>query len=121
MGRITLLIAVVLGLAACGGSDGPAVTQVSVTVRQGGAVLPNAPVVMSAGIDDTRRPPVPTGQIGATQNTNASGQTVFTVPGSTTTGMVCFSSSLPLAGGSSFADECASLNALSPTVVLGHL
>ncbi len=116
MGRITLLLAVVLSLAACGGSDSPAVTQVTVTVRQGGAVLPDAPVVMSAGVDGT----VPTGQIGATQTTNASGQTVFTVPGSTTTGMLCFSSTLSITGGSSFADDCATLNALSPTVVLEH-
>lgn len=120
MGRIISLLAVAIGLAACGGSDGPAVTQVTVTVRQGGAVRPDAPVIMSAGIDETRTPPVPTGQIGATQFTNASGQTVFTVPGSTTTGTLCFSSSLPLTGGSSFADDCATLNALSPTVTLQH-
>ena len=121
MGRITLLLAVVLGLAACGGSDSPAVTQITVTVRQGGAVLPNAPVVMSAGIDDTQTPPVPTGQVGPTQSTNASGQTVFTVPGSTTTGVLCFSSTLSITGGSSFADDCATLNAHSPTVVLEHV
>ncbi len=120
MSRFTLLLAVALGLAACGGSDSPSVTQVTVTVRQGGAVLPNAPVVMSAGIDDTLIPPVPTGIPNLEQFTNASGQTVFTVPASTTTGSLCFSSALSISGGSSFTDACATLNALSATVLLEH-
>lgn len=118
MSRFTLLLAVALGLAACGGSDSPSVTQVTVTVHQGGLPLQTA-VVMSAGIDDTRVPPVPTGIL-ATQNTNSSGQTVFTVPASTSTGVLCFSSTLSVAGGSSFVDDCATLNALSPTVLLEH-
>ena len=115
MKRFALLLAVALGLAACGGSDAPSVTQVTVTVKQGGVVRPNAPVVMSSGIDDTGFMPVPTGIL-ATQSTNASGQTVFTVPASTSTGSLCFSWSTD--SGLGFAMNCATLNALSPTVLL---
>lgn len=120
MDRIALLLAVALGLAACGGSDSPSVTQVTVTVRQGGAVLQNAPVVMSAAIDDLQSPPVPIGIPSLEQFTSSSGQTLFTVPSSTSTGSLCFSSSRSSAGGYSFVDACATLNALSPSILLEH-
>ena len=115
MRRFALLLAVALGLAACGGSDSPSVSQVTVTVREAGAVRPNASVVMSSGIDETGFMPVPTGVL-ATQSTNASGQTVFTVPASTSTGSLCFSWSTN--SGTAFVLDCATLNALSPTVLL---
>jgi hypothetical protein len=83
-------------------------------------VLQDAPVVMSAAIDETRTPPLPIGVPDVTQSTNSSGQTVFTVPSSTSTGFLCFSSSHSSGTGSSFVDDSATLNALSPTVLLEH-
>ena len=83
-------------------------------------VLQDAPVVMSAAIDETRTPPLPIGVPNVTQSTNSSGQTVFTVPSSTSTGSLCFSSSRSFGAGFSFVDDCATLNALSPSILLEH-
>ncbi len=119
MKRSSLLLAVALGLAGCGGSDGPAVSHVTVTVTLNGAVLQDSPVVASTGIDQAQSPPVVTGAL-STQNTNASGQTVFTVPSSTSTGTFCVSSTVAYLGGVGFAGECHSLNTQPATIALAH-
>jgi hypothetical protein len=119
MKRSSLLLAVALGLAACGGSDSPAVSSVTVTVTLNGTALPDSPVVASTGVDITPLTPVPTGVI-ATQNTNASGQTVFTVPSSTPTGSICFSSTVSYLGGVGFDSECHSLSTQPATIALTH-
>ncbi len=106
--------------AGCGSDSTPPVTQVTVTVRQAGAVLPGATVRESAAMDRTGFPPAPIGII-ATQTTNASGQAVFAVPGSTTSGELCFSVTVSAGGAVSEADSCATLNALSPSIVLDLL
>jgi hypothetical protein len=124
MRRIAMMVAAALGLAACGGSDGndPAVSQVTVTVRYYGTTSPGRDVVMSSGIQTHPDPlvhPTPTGVL-ATQPTGDDGTTTFTVPGSTTTGSLCFSSLIMVQGGYEWAASCASLNALTPTVLLDH-
>ena len=113
MKRLTMLLAVTLGLAGCGGSDSPSVSQVIVTVLSHGLAVANTPVVASADIEPASI--TPTGVI-ATQNTSASGQTTFTVPSSTTSGKLCFSSS----NGSSFDAACYTLNSLPATLALEH-
>ena len=113
MKRQIILLAVALALAGCGNSDSPSVSQVIVTVLSHGSVVANTPVVSSADIDPTSI--TPTGVI-ATQNTSASGQTTFTVPSSTTSGKLCFSSS----NGSSFDAACYTLNSLPATLTLEH-
>ena len=108
-----------------GGSTATAVSigtdprQVTVTVVQPGGPVAGAPVVESSGVDDGTSPPSPTGTI-ETRSTDASGKATFTVPPSTPTGRVCFSS--PPASGISFrfASSCMSLDALEPTVQLAH-
>jgi hypothetical protein len=119
MRRLSMLLGFALFLAGCGTTNSSSVSQVTVTVLRGGVVVPDSPVVASAGIDDTVTPPVPTGVI-ATQNTNASGQTVFAVPSSTTTGVLCFSSYVSLGGGFEFDAECHLLNSLPGTIQLEH-
>ncbi len=123
MKRIALTIAAALGLAACGGPDtAPSVSQVTVTVRYHGTTTPGTDVVMSSGIQGSSSPlvvPTPTGVL-ATQATGSAGTTIFTVPASTDTGNLCFSSLIMIQGGYEWAASCASLNALTPTVLLDH-
>lgn len=106
--------------AGCGSDSTPSVSQVTVTVRQAGAVLQGATVNASAAMDRSGFSPTPVGTL-ATQTTNASGQAVFAVPASTTTGELCFSVTVSVGGAVSEADNCATLNALSPSVVLDLL
>ncbi len=106
--RYGLLFAAAFALAGCG-SDGPSVSQVTVTLTQGGTIIADGAVVESAGMDGS----TPTGII-ATQNTNSSGQTTFAVPASTSTGSLCFSARR--IGSSS--SNCATLNSLSPAITL---
>jgi ABC-type glycerol-3-phosphate transport system substrate-binding protein len=113
MKRLTMLLAVALGLAGCGSSDSPSVSQVVVTVLSHGSTVANTPVVASADIDPSSINP--TGVI-ATQNTSSSGQTTFTVPSSTTSGKLCFSSLKD----SSFDAACYTLNSLPATLALEH-
>jgi hypothetical protein len=120
MRRGTMLVAVVLGVLGCGGSDPTPVTQVTVTVKQAGLVVANATVKESADVDSSTQPPTPTGVI-TTGATGATGQVTFTVPPPTSTGILCFSSYIQVAGGYSFVNDCRSMNALSPTVELLHL
>jgi hypothetical protein len=117
MRRVAMLAALSVGLVGCGG-DGSSVSQVTVTVRQAGLALGGVDVVASAGIDSAR-PPNPTGVM-ETRATDASGKTTFTVPSSTSTGELCFSSYLPLPGGYSFDRDCRTLNALAAAVTLEH-
>jgi hypothetical protein len=108
-----------------GGSTATAVSigtdprQVTVTVLQPGGPVPGATVVESSGIDEGTSPPIPTGVI-ETRSTDVAGTATFTVPSSTSTGKVCFSS--PPASGISFrfASSCMSLHALEPTVLLAR-
>jgi hypothetical protein len=114
MNRSSLLLAAVavavFTLAGCGNSNSPSVSQVTVTVTVGGTPWADSLVVASAGMADT----TPTDVI-ASQNTNSSGQTTFAVPGATTTGMMCFTSTA-----SSFISQCFSLNNLPPTLPIAH-
>jgi hypothetical protein len=93
--------------------------QVTVTVLQPGGPVPGATVVESSGVDESTSPPSPTGAI-ETRTTDVAGNATFTVPSSTPTGKVCFSS--PPASGISFrfASSCMSLTALEPTVLLAR-
>jgi hypothetical protein len=123
MKRIALLIALAMGLAGCGSeNDGPAVPAVTVTVQYLAATVPATPVVMSSGIQnssDPAVPPTPTGIL-ATQNTDTTGKITFTVPGSTSTGSLCFSSLIQRTGGFSFAQDCRTLNLLQASELLNH-
>lgn len=108
-----------------GGSTATAVSigtdpqQVTVTVMGSGGPDPGAPVVESSGVHNGTSPPTPTGVI-ETRSTDGGGKATFTVPPSTPTGQVCFSS-LPTSGISSgFTNRCMSLDALEPTVLLFH-
>jgi hypothetical protein len=120
MKRVAMLVALAVGMAGCGGDDGPSVTQVTVTVRQGGTPLADTSVVESTDIDASTEPDTPTGVL-ETRTTDSAGQVTFTVPASTPTGKLCFSSSVALSGGFSFSGDCKTLNALTPTVDLDHL
>jgi hypothetical protein len=113
-----VLAAVGMGLLGCGGSDGPPVTQVTVTVKQGGVVVNGTAVIESTAVDESTRPPTPTGVL-ATQSTNASGQTTFSVPSSTPTGILCFTSTIGV-GSTSYVGDCRTLNMLTPTIDLFH-
>lgn len=119
MKRVAMLVALSVWMAGCGG-NGPSVSQVVVTVRQGGVALTGVLVVKSADVDSTQHPPIPTGVL-ETLTTDPSGQVTFAVPASTATGDLCFSSHLALPSGYSFVEDCKSLNALTPTVALDHL
>jgi hypothetical protein len=119
MRRGTMVVLVVLGVLGCGGSDPAPITQVTVTVKQAGVAVASTEVKESADVDGSTRPPTPVGVI-TTGSTGATGQVTFTVPPSTSTGILCFSSYIPVAGGYSFANDCRSMNALSPTVELLH-
>jgi hypothetical protein len=108
-----------------GGSTGTAVSigtdprQVTVTVMQPGGPVVGVSVIESSGIDEGTSPPEPTGVI-ETLGTDIAGRATFTVPSSTSTGKVCFSSP-PTSGNSfRFASSCTSLTALEPTVLLVH-
>jgi len=93
--------------------------QVTVTVMQPGGPVVGVSVIESSSIDEGTSPPAPTGVI-ETLSTDVAGRATFTVPSSTPTGKVCFSS--PPASGISFrfASSCSSLTALEPTVLLVH-
>jgi hypothetical protein len=98
-------------------SIGTGVRQVTVTVLTPGGPVPGTPVVESSGLDIRMSPPSPVGVI-ETRITDAAGMATFTVPPSTQTGRVCFSS--PPTSGILFnlASSCLSLDALEPTVLL---
>jgi hypothetical protein len=108
-----------------GGSTATAVSigtdprQVTVTVMQPGGPVVGTSVIESSGIDEGTSPPSPTGVI-ETVTTDGAGRATFTVPSSTPTGKVCYSS--PPTSGISFrfASSCMSLTALDPTVLLVH-
>ncbi len=111
MKRVVVLV--VLGvISACGGND-PSVSQVTVTVKQGGAALPETAVVKSAGMDSSHRPSTPVDVL-ETVSTNSSGQVTFSVPASTSTGSLCFSAAI----GNVFDYECHTLNDLPGTLQL---
>lgn len=120
MKRIASIAAVALLAAGCGSdSNSPAVTQVTVTVRQGGVPLQGATVVECGVVDQALSPPACTASSSITSSaTNASGQATFNVPSSTTSGQLCFSVTVGSLGGYSHADDCKTLNALTPTVAL---
>ncbi|HQR29759.1 MAG TPA: hypothetical protein PLL32_05060 [Anaeromyxobacteraceae bacterium] len=120
MRRIAMIAAAALLAAGCGSdSNSPAVSQVTVTVRQGGVALPGATVVECGVVDQALSPPACTVSSTITsQETNASGQATFNVPSSTTSGQLCFSVTVGSLGGYSHTDDCKTLNALTPTVTL---
>jgi hypothetical protein len=121
MKRIAIVVLGSLLAAGCGSdSNSPAVSQVTVTVLLEGAPYVGASVVECASVDSAQSPPAPVGTI-ATQSTNASGQTTFTVPASTSSGMLCFSVTRSTLGGTSHSDDCKTLNALTSTVTLDLL
>ena len=118
MKRLTVLVAFTLGMAGCGGDDGnaPSVSQVTVTVRQGTAAVTSEYVQESTAANSAS-------DLGTIINyaiTDSSGQATFTVPRSTSTGNLCFSSYLTWSGGNSFVYSCKSLNELTATVALNH-
>jgi hypothetical protein len=107
------------GITATAVSIGTDPQQVTVTVMQSGGPDSGSPVVESSGINDGTSPPSPTGVI-ETRSTDDVGKATFTVPSSTPTGKLCFSS-LPTSGISfAFTSRCMPLNALEPTVQLFH-
>jgi len=117
MKRIALLSVLTLGIAACGSdSNTPSVTQVTVTVRQGGAPVVGTPVQVSTAANSRSD----LGTILDSANTDTSGQATFSVPSSTLTGSLCLSSLIPAITGGSFKAECHTLNALTATVLLDH-
>jgi hypothetical protein len=93
--------------------------QVTVTVMQPAGPVVGTSVIESSGIDEGTSPPSPTGVI-ETLTTDVAGRATFTVPSSTPTGEVCYSS--PPTSGISFrfASSCMPLTALEPTVLLVH-
>lgn len=122
MKRLTMLVVVAsaAALVRCGGDDNkPSVSQVTVTVMRAGVAQAGVPVVQSTGIDRSKEPDQPTGVM-ATVATDASGQVAFSIPASTSTGEVCFSSLLSRTSGFSFIGQCKSLNILAATLTLEH-
>jgi len=119
MKRIPALVAVTLAMMGCGSDNDnrPSVSQVTVTVRQGGATVPNTVVQASTAANSSSD----LGQIIDSASTDSSGQVTFTVPASTSTNNLCFSSYIPSGTGGSFAADCSSLNSLTSSVALDHL
>ena len=122
---VVLAVGLAVGLAGCGGTSGstdvPIIPQVTVFVTQGGLPLKFSPVVEATG-DDGKSPPSPTGVI-ATQNTDDTGKTTFTLPATVPGGFLCFSSKIIYSGnatGYSFVQNCKTVNDLLPVVILDH-
>ena len=118
MKRIAMLAAFTLGIAGCGGVDdnSPSVAQVTATVQRGGGPATGVYVQESTAVVSSED----LGTILDAQLTDASGQATFTVPSSTSTGQLCFSSYISWTGGESFRSSCKTLNALTRTIVLDH-
>ena len=109
------------GITATALSIGTDPRQVTVTVMKSNGPDPGTPVVESSGIlvYEGTSPPSPTGVI-ETRITDDVGRATFTVPTSTPTGEVCFSSRPTSGIYSGFTSRCLSLSALEPTVLLFH-
>jgi hypothetical protein len=117
MKRLAMLSILALGIGACGSdSNTPSVSQVTVTVRQGGGPVVGTPVQVSTAANSRSD----LGTILDSANTDTSGQASFSVPSSTSTGSLCFSSLITSSTGGSFKAECHTLNALTATVLLDH-
>jgi hypothetical protein len=109
------------GITATAVSIGTDPQQVTVTVMQSNGPNSGATVVESSGIlfSDGTAPPSPTGVID-TRITNDAGKATFTVPESTPTGEVCFSSRPTSGIYSGFTSRCMLLTGLEPTALLFH-
>jgi hypothetical protein len=107
------------GITAVAVSIGTDPRQVTVTVMSSGGPDPGFPVVESTAVDDGTSPPSPVGVI-ETRRTDDGGKATFTVPTSTATGRVCFTSLPPSGISFAFTSRCMSLNALEPAVQLFH-
>lgn len=123
MKRIATLLAAAFLVAGCGSdSSTPSVTQVTVTVMQNGAPLSGISVVECAGVTPgSLNPPTLPVEFGVVESkaTNASGQAVFNnIPGSTSTGELCFSVTQSLGGGYSHGQSCRTLNNLVSAVTI---
>ena len=122
MKKFGWILATTIALAGCGGTDSspvPPVTSVLVTLTTGGTPVPNTPIVESTGVD-TSQPSscIPTGVL-ATQSTDASGQTTFAVPPSTSTGSICFTTIFTRGSTNYTYCQCMTLNLLTPTWAIG--